>query len=172
MCPVDMSLVQCAQSGKDEGGVGEIRWSTYHSLLSKEADLLDGTRSSLLEADAVNLYTKYMLDHMLFSQSSVRCSNAKALLKGQYALEPSVDFIKLNVPSCGGGWCIRGRRHPRWRNGHPWRRRASVAWSWSTFRRIEGGGDREVWMSLGVMEVVDVAKQPRKVRRGDICESA
>ena len=75
--------------------------STYHRLLGKRLDLLDGTRSSLLEGDAVDLYSIKN-----WYQSSVQCPRG-----------PFMDFIKLNVHVCGGEWCIRERQHQRWRCG-------------------------------------------------------
>jgi hypothetical protein len=43
-----------------------------------------------------------------------------------------MDFIKLNVHACAGGWCTRERQHRRWRNGQPW---ASGSSGWWTFLR-------------------------------------
>lgn len=61
MCPIISAISYCPRTGASSQRDRRVH-RTYHSLLSEEADLLDGTRSSLLEADAVNLYTNTLLD--------------------------------------------------------------------------------------------------------------
>lgn len=61
-------MCACALASEDKGK-GE---KTHHGVLSEGTDLLDGTRSTLLEANTVALYRKRR-----YNQSSVRMPSGR-----------------------------------------------------------------------------------------------
>ena len=104
---------------------------TYHGLLREVLDLLDGTRSALLEGDTVQLIQPVSMTMPLGFRW------LKDMIK-RWISFLSISFIMdevEDIPSCGGGWCTRGRRPGRsrtWRASFP---------CWSTFLIFLVGGD-------------------------------
>lgn len=102
--------------------------STYHSLLSETADLLDRTGSPLLEADTVNLVTS--ISHALLQSSAryqqgVGDGDARACEHNSQGIAasvigllkcprpqlcwPSLDFTKLNQHTRLWRWIVYSR---------------------------------------------------------------
>ena len=144
------------------------RKCTYHSLLSESADLLDSTRSSLLEADAVDLSS--MLDV---------CSCLSLPSNALHSIHPSFDKECTKIPAIRGlhqtertllwRWMVYSRATTSSMAERPLLPAGFLVWVLEDMARGEGCDGRIERGSLGDV-VVDVVFEVSRTRA--LCEKS